>query len=71
MAPAELLAAGWIRDTGSIALIATAAGVAGALGLHRLVRATRLGFVFERPERFMLAFSRSARAAESARAASS
>lgn len=48
------LLAGWISDTGMIAVIATAAGVAAPLALHRLVRGTRLAFLFERPESFWL-----------------
>jgi uncharacterized membrane protein YcfT len=44
-----LFAVGWISDVGSIALIATIAAVLGPLLLHRLVRGTRLRFLFERP----------------------
>lgn len=43
-----------ITDHGSLALISTAGGVLGALALYRLVRDTRLSFLFERPARFSL-----------------
>lgn len=52
------LLSGWIGDTGMIAVLATAAGIAAPLALHRLVRGTRLAFLFERPARFWLARSR-------------
>ena len=44
----------WIEDPGSMALIGTAGGVAGALALHRIVKGTGLAFLFERPARFIL-----------------
>ena len=50
-----LTATGWITDPGWMALIGMAGGVIGALALHRLVKGTRLTFLFERPERFWLA----------------
>lgn len=54
---------GWFTDPATIALLATAAGVGGPLVLHRLVRNTRLAFLFERPERFWLARRQPSRAA--------
>ena len=45
---------GVIPDIGTIALLVTIAGVAGPLLLYWIVRGTRLGFLFERPERFRL-----------------
>jgi uncharacterized membrane protein YcfT len=44
-----LLAAATGLDPGMIALIVTAAGVVGPLVLHRLIRGSRLAFLFERP----------------------
>lgn len=49
-----LTATGWITDPGWMAVIGTAGAVVGALALRRLVKGTRLGFLFERPERFRL-----------------
>ena len=57
------LSSGWIADPAALALIAATAGVGGSLILYRLVRKTRLAFLFERPERFWLASRRPARAA--------
>lgn len=57
------LAAGWIGYPALLALITTAAGIGGALILHRLVRKTPLAFLFERPERFCLASRAPSRAA--------
>lgn len=37
-------------DVGTIGLLVTAAGVLGALAVHRLVRGTTFRFLFERPE---------------------
>ena len=48
------LFAGWVNDTGMVAVLATAAGLAAPLALHRLVRRTRLAFLFERPARLWL-----------------
>ena len=45
---------GWVTDVGWQSLLATAGGVLGALVLHRLVRGTRLRFLFERPAWFSL-----------------
>ena len=45
-----LLKTGIVPDTGTVALIVTAAAVTGPLVLHWLVHGTRLGFLFERPE---------------------
>lgn len=45
---------GWIRDPAGPALPATLAAVIAPLVLHRLVRNTRLAFLFERPKRFWL-----------------
>lgn len=50
-----LTVTGWITDPGWMALAGTAAGVLGALAMNRLVKGTRLEFLFERPERFRLA----------------
>lgn len=50
-----LIYTGWITDAGWIALLGTFGGVAGALAMHRLVKDTRLAFLFERPARFWLA----------------
>ena len=44
-----LIKTGLIPDLGTVALITTAAALAGPLVLHWLVRGTRLGFLFERP----------------------
>ncbi|HWA38274.1 MAG TPA: hypothetical protein VG873_10455, partial [Burkholderiales bacterium] len=53
---------GWFANPAIVALLATAAGVGAPLVLHRLVRDTRLAFLFERPERFWLVRRRPARA---------
>ena len=45
-----LLKTGVITDLGTIALLVTAAGVAGALAWYWAVRDTRLRFLFERPD---------------------
>ena len=44
-----LLKTGIIADLGTISLLVTAAGVAGALASYRAVRGTPLRFLFERP----------------------
>lgn len=46
---------GWIDDPATVAVLMTAAGIGGPLALHRLVRNTRLSFLFERPGRLWLA----------------
>ncbi len=51
---AVLLRSGVIPDIGTIAVLVTAAGVILPLILHRIVRGTRLRFLFERPEMFKL-----------------
>lgn len=58
-----LFSSGLTQDPGSIAALATLAAVAGALALHRLVRDTRLRFLFERPARFRLGEASARRAA--------
>jgi uncharacterized membrane protein YcfT len=50
-----LLKTGWITDVGTISALVTLAGVLGALAWFWAVRATLLGFLFERPERFWIA----------------
>lgn len=51
----QLLAySGWVSDVGWMALIGTLGAVLGALAMHRLVKGTRLAFLFERPARFFL-----------------
>lgn len=49
-----IVSVGLVKDIGSVSLVATIAGIAGALALHWLVRGTRLRFLFERPARFSL-----------------
>lgn len=44
-----LAVSGLVGDVGLTSAIATVAGIAGALALHRVVRGTRLAFLFERP----------------------
>jgi uncharacterized membrane protein YcfT len=51
---AALLGSGAVTDTGTIALLVTAAGVIAPLILHLAVRTTRLCFLFERPQLFRL-----------------
>lgn len=48
------LSIGWINGSAALALLATLAAVTAPLVLHRLVRNTRLAFLFERPGRFWL-----------------
>jgi uncharacterized membrane protein YcfT len=50
-----LLKTGWITDVGTISALVTLAGVVGALAWFWAVRATLLGFLFERPERLWIA----------------
>lgn len=61
------LVSGWVGDVNALALLVTAAGIAGALVLHRLVRGTRLGFLFERPHWLRLTVGIFARAMPSPR----
>ncbi len=49
-----------------IALVVTAAGVTGPLLLHRLIRGSRLAFLFKRPAAFHLAAAPPSSAAEAA-----
>jgi uncharacterized membrane protein YcfT len=51
---AALLRSDAIADIGTIAVLVTAAGVVLPLVLHRMVRGTRLRFLFERPAMFKL-----------------
>ena len=50
-----LLKTGWIADIGTISVLVTITGVAGALALFWAVRETPLRFLFERPARFWIA----------------
>ena len=50
----ELATRAGVADINALALAATAGGVAGALLLERLVRGTRLAFLFQRPKFFTL-----------------
>ena len=50
-----LLKTGLIADIGTISLIVTVAGVAGALVIWRLALALRANFLFERPDAFWIA----------------
>ena len=50
-----LLKTGLIADIGTISLIVTVAGVAGAVVIWRLALALRADFLFERPEAFWIA----------------
>jgi len=50
-----LLKTGVIADIGTISLVVTAAGVAGALLIWRAALAARLNFLFERPHAFWIA----------------
>ena len=50
-----LLRSGLIADIGTISLIVTVAGVAGALAIWRLALALRANFLFERPAAFWIA----------------
>ena len=50
-----LLKTGLITDIGTISLIVTVAGVAGAIVIWRLALALRADFLFERPEAFWIA----------------
>ena len=50
-----LLKTGLITDIGTISLIVTVAGVAGAIVIWRLALALRADFLFERPAAFWIA----------------
>ena len=50
-----MLKTGLIADIGTISLIVTVAGVAGALLIWRLALALRADFLFERPDAFWIA----------------
>jgi uncharacterized membrane protein YcfT len=50
-----LLRSGLSIDIGTISLIVTAVGVAGALGIWRLALALHANFLFERPDAFWIA----------------
>ena len=50
-----LLRTGLIHDIGTISLIVTLAGVAGALALWRIALAVGANFLFERPAAFWIA----------------
>ena len=50
-----LLKTGLITDIGTISLIVTVAGVAGAVLIWRLALALRADFLFERPDAFWIA----------------
>ena len=52
---ALLLREGWIHDTGTVSLIVTIIGVAGALALWRAALAVGANFLFERPALFWIA----------------
>lgn len=57
LVPMELtrkIAAEAVGDPGTLALVSTAGGALGALALYRLVRRTRMRFLFERPGWFSL-----------------
>lgn len=49
------LSSGLIGGSAALALLGTVAALAAPLALHRLVRGTRLAFLFERPRRLWLA----------------
>ncbi|HKS19763.1 MAG TPA: acyltransferase family protein [Bradyrhizobium sp.] len=50
-----LLRSGLIADIGTISLLVTVIGVAGALAIWRLALASRANFLFERPDAFWIA----------------
>jgi uncharacterized membrane protein YcfT len=50
-----LVREGWIHDIGTMSLIVTVAGVAGALALWRAALAVGANFLFERPTAFWIA----------------
>jgi uncharacterized membrane protein YcfT len=53
-----LTKSGLITDPGTVAALVTLAAVVTPLILHRAVRGTNLGFLFERPARFRLSAPR-------------
>jgi uncharacterized membrane protein YcfT len=61
-----LLKTGLITDIGTISLIVTVAGVAGAIVIWRLALALRADFLFERPEAFWIAPKKAAPALQPA-----
>jgi uncharacterized membrane protein YcfT len=61
-----LLKTGLIADIGTISLIVTVAGVAGAVVIWRLALALRADFLFERPAAFWIAPKKAAPALQSA-----
>jgi uncharacterized membrane protein YcfT len=61
-----LLKTGVIADIGTISLIVTVAGVAGAVVIWRLARALRADFLFERPTAFWIAPKKAAPALQPA-----
>jgi uncharacterized membrane protein YcfT len=50
-----LLKAGFIDDIGTVSLVVTVAGVAGALAIWRVAQAVGANFLFERPAAFWIA----------------
>jgi len=50
-----LLRSGLIPDVGTISLIVTIVGVAGALAIWRAALAVHANFLFERPDAFWIA----------------
>ncbi|MFX4543467.1 hypothetical protein ABTA76_19655, partial [Acinetobacter baumannii] len=61
-----LLKTGVIADIGTISLIVTCAGVAGALMIWRAALAMRADFLFERPAAFWIAPKKPATALQAA-----
>jgi uncharacterized membrane protein YcfT len=61
-----LLKTGVITDIGTISLIVTVAGVAGAVAIWRLALALRADFLFERPKAFWIAPKKAAPALQPA-----
>jgi uncharacterized membrane protein YcfT len=61
-----LLRTGWIADIGTISLIVTIAGVAGALAIWRIALAAGATFLFERPAAFWIAPKKSRTALQAA-----
>ena len=61
-----LLKTGLIADIGTISLIVTVAGVAGAVVIWRLALALRADFLFERPDAFWIAPKKAAPALQPA-----
>jgi uncharacterized membrane protein YcfT len=61
-----LLKAGFIHDIGTVSLIVTIAGVAGAVLIWRMALALRANFLFERPDAFWIAPKKAAPALQAA-----